>query len=122
MKVPAGHWHIIANGHQGDLNIAYTPDGSIAGTTRIDLPTIDPIIGLWSEAEQKIQFQRDVLLASGIPQNYTGFLFDADGTLLEEEVYGPPVEPKYRILVGSFDGTGTGITRPLYGWMAWQHI
>jgi hypothetical protein len=121
-RVPAGHWHIIANGFQGDLDIVLALDDSIGGTIRIDIPTIDPIVGHWSEPEQRIQFRRDVIIAGGTPQNYTGFLFEVDGSLLHDGVYGPPVEPQYRILAGSFDGTGTSTTRPLYGWMAWQPI
>jgi hypothetical protein len=120
--VPTGHWHIVTNGFQGDLDIVCTAEGGLGGTIRIDFPTVDPIVGLWSEAEQKIHFRRDVVLAGRAPQNYTGFLFNVEGSLLQEGVYGPPVEVKYRILAGSFDCTDTGITRPLYGWMAWQRI
>ncbi|MGK8558577.1 hypothetical protein [Nocardia gipuzkoensis] len=122
ISVPAGHWHIIANGFQGDLDIVITADGGVGGTIRIDVPTFDPIVGVWSESEQKIQFRRDVLVAHGTSQNYTGFLFEADESLLREGDYGRAVAPKYRVLSGSFDGIGTSATRPLYGWLAWQLI
>jgi hypothetical protein len=122
MGSPAGHWRIVANGYQGDLDINCGPDGTITGTVRIDSPNVDPINGTWDEAGQRLTFRREVTAADGSPQTHTGFLFLADAPLFRDDAYGPAQRPTLRVLTGSFDAYGTGGTaaRPFYGWVAVQ--
>jgi hypothetical protein len=124
MAVPSGHWRIIANGFQGDLDIQVDALGNVTGTVEIDAPDKDQVQGFWDEAEQRIIFQRPVKHAGGSPQNYTGFLFQASQPLFQDGIFGPPQNPTFRMLAGSFDAFGTGGSgaRPLFGWVARQHI
>ena len=124
MAAPTGHWRIIANGFQGDLNITVDPQGNVGGNVKIDAPNVEPIKGFWDDAEQRLTFQRDVKLANGSPQNFTGFLFLADQPLFQDGTYGPPKHPAFRMLAGDFDAYGTGGSgaRPLFGWVARQNV
>jgi hypothetical protein len=124
MAAPSGHWRIIANGFQGNLDIQVDAQGNVTGTIEIDAPNVEQVHGFWDEAEQRIIFQRPVKLAGGSPQNYTGFLFLASQPLFQDGIFGPPQHPAFRMLAGSFDAFGTGGSgaRPLFGWVARQNI
>jgi hypothetical protein len=124
MAAPQGHWRIIANGFQGNLDIQVDAQGNVTGSIEIDAPNVDSIKGFWDEAEQRIIFQRFVKAAGGSPQNYTGFLFEAGQPLFQDGTFGPPQHPVFRMLAGSFDAFGTGGSgaRPLFGWVARQNI
>jgi hypothetical protein len=123
MPAPVGHWRIIANGFQGNLDITADAVGNVTGTVEIDAPNVEPIRGFWDEAEQRLVFQRNVQAAGGSPQNYTGYLFSADAPLFQDGRFGGPGNnPAFQMLAGSFDAFGTGGTgqRPLFGWVARQ--
>jgi len=122
MAAPDGRWHIVANGFQGDLDLSSDGRGRITGTARIDSPEVDPVLGSWDEGRQRIVFQREVTAADGSPQHYTGHMFEADASFMQGGRYGPPDEPAFRVLAGSFDGTGASASRPVYAWLAWQRI
>jgi len=124
MTAPQGHWRIVAEGYQGDLNLTADPLGNITGTVKIDAPNVEQIHGFWDEAEQRLFFQRPVQNAGGKPQNYTGFLFEAGSPLFQDGTYGPPAHPTFRMLAGSFDSYDIGGSgaRPLFGWIARQNI
>jgi hypothetical protein len=124
MAAPIGHWRIIANGFQGNLDINVDPQGNVSGTVEIDAPKIDPIKGFWDEAEQRLIFQRAVTAVGGSPQNYTGYLFPAGQPLFQDGTFGPPQHAVFRMMAGSFDAFGTGGSgqRPLFGWVARQNI
>jgi hypothetical protein len=110
--------------YQGDLNLTADPQGNITGTVKIDAPNVEQIHGFWDEAEQRLYFQRPVQNAGGKPQNYTGFLFEAGSPLFQDGTYGPPANPTFRMLSGSFDSYDIGGSgaRPLFGWIARQNI
>jgi hypothetical protein len=124
MAAPQGHWRIVANGFQGNLDIQVDAQGNVTGTIEIDAPNVDQIQGFWDEAEQKVVFQRFVKAAGGKPQNYTGFLFPAGQPLFQDGTFGPPQHPAFRMMAGDFDAFGTGGTgnRPLFGWVSRQNI
>ena len=120
MPAPNGHWNIIANGFQGTLDLGVDGLGNVTGKLEIDAPNVEKITGFWDEPEQRLYFQRDVTVAKGSPQNYTGYLFAADPPLFQDGHFGPPKQPRFHMLAGSFDGFGTGGSgqRPLFGWVA----
>ena len=124
MTAPQGHWRIVANGFQGDLDLTTDALGNVQGTVKIDAPNVEHIHGFWDDAEQRLIFQRPVQNAGGKPQNYTGFLFEASSPLFQDGTYGPPVHPTFRMLAGSFDSYDVGGSgaRPLFGWIARQNI
>ena len=113
-----------SRGFQGDLNLTADSQGNIHGTIKIDAPNVEQIHGFWDEAEQRLIFQRPVQNAGGKPQNYTGFLFPASAPLFQDGTFGPPVNPTFRMLAGSFDSYDVGGSgaRPLFGWVARQNI
>jgi hypothetical protein len=123
MAAPNGHWRIVANGFQGNLDIQVA-QGNVAGTIEIDAPNVDQIQGFWDEDEQKIVFQRFVKTSNGSPQNYTGFLFEAGQPLFQDGTFGQSQHPTFRMMAGYFDAFGTGGNgeRPLFGWVARQNI
>lgn len=84
MAAPSGHWRVIANGFQGNLDIQVDPHGNVTGTIEIDVPHVEQVHGLWDEAEQRIIFQRPVAVAGGSPQNYTGVEFPASAPLFQD--------------------------------------
>ena len=45
MTAPQGHWRIVADGFQGDLNLTADPQGNIHGTVKIDAPNVEQIHG-----------------------------------------------------------------------------
>jgi hypothetical protein len=114
----------VAAGFQGDQNLTADAQGNIHGTIKIDAPNVEQIHGFWDEAEQRLIFQRPVQNAGGKPQNYTGFLFPASAPLFQDGTFGPPVNPTFRMLAGSFDSYDVGGSgaRPLFGWVARQNI
>jgi hypothetical protein len=126
MAAPSGDFHILANGYKGILHLDVDASGNVAGYTEIDgpatNPTKDPIQGFWDDSEARITFQRFVKAAGGSPQNYTGFQFKADDGLFGG--FGPPIDPSWVMLAGSFDAFGTGGSgaEPFFGWVARQQI
>jgi hypothetical protein len=68
MTAPQGHWRIVANGFQSDLNLTADLQENIHGTVKIDAPNVEQIHGFWDETEQRLVFQRPVQNADGKPR------------------------------------------------------
>jgi len=46
MAAPNGHWRIIANGFQGNLDIQVDAQGNVTGTIEIDAPNVEQVQGV----------------------------------------------------------------------------
>jgi hypothetical protein len=124
MADPIGLWHINANGFKGTLNIKSDGAGNLSGTVDIDLGFTDALLGVWSDGDQEIMFNRVITRGGNtVIQSYTGYLF-----LTKEPIFmgqnAPEPNPDFRLLTGYFSGIDAGSFpgRPRFGWAARQNI